>query len=153
MNRRSPRLSICLPLLASLALPASLAAQESSRPAEDQPAAGRQTSTSTEPGGRDSQPRDDSATTGRTPERGEILAEMRDAEKEHRERVAAINRLRQLARDEGRNDRQAELDGLEARENARHQSALRNLVGRLGDAGRSAGSTVCDGPAEQPSRS
>lgn len=159
MNRRSPRLSICLPLLASLALPASLAAQESSRPAEDQPSAERQTASSSEPGGRDSQPRDNSAaTSGRTPDRDAILAEMRAAELEHRERVAAINRLRQLARDRGRSDRLAELDGVEASESARHQAALRTLAGRLGDAAaapssQSSGSTVCEGPTEKPARS
>lgn len=67
------------------------------------------------------------------PARRDTLTKMRAAEISHRERLAVINRLRELATAQGNAERLALLDKLEVKENSRYASVAENAANRLGD--------------------
>ena len=122
MIHRPALLSVGTALLALLSLPSALRGQEAGRPAPE-PTPPERAAQGSEAGGRDAQSRDDGAgTPERSPER-DALAARQEAEAEHRERLEAIRSLREIARREGQADRVAQLDELEASENARYRSA------------------------------
>jgi len=110
-------------LLALLALPSAVRGQEAGRPATEQAVPERKAPGSNADGG-GVQSRDDGAGTERRLE----------AELEHRERLAAIHTLRELAVREGQARRVAQLDELEASENARYQSATESEARQRGSA-------------------
>jgi len=112
-------------LLALLALPCPLAAQAQARPASE-PAS---------PAGRDGSAREaGSGDEARGPDRRELVAGVRDAELQHRERLAVIERLRRLAQAQGQPERLVQLDQLEADENVRHAQDTEAQARALGGA-------------------
>ena len=122
MIHRPALLPVGTALLALLALPSALRGQEAGRPAPE-PTPAERAAQGSDAGSRDAQSRDDGAgTPERSPERDAIAARQ-EAELEHRERIDAIRSLREIARREGQTDRVAQLDELEASENARYRSA------------------------------
>jgi hypothetical protein len=104
-------------LLAWLTAPAAEAAQERG--------AGRAAAPETE----------DSAAPGRgnPANRDAVVGEMKDAEVRHRERLAMIGRLRELAAAKGQTQRLAALDDLERKQNEHYAASLNKQRGRLGD--------------------
>jgi hypothetical protein len=118
---RAPLLPVGTALLALLALPSTVRAQEAGHPATEQ-AAPERGAQGSDADGRGVQARGDGAGTERTPTRDELLARMRAAELEHRERLAAIHTLRELAVRDAQTRRVAQLGELEASENARYQN-------------------------------
>ncbi|HZM00519.1 MAG TPA: hypothetical protein VFD43_09740, partial [Planctomycetota bacterium] len=120
MNSRPSLLPV---VLAVLALPSALVGQDAGRPPAEQSAPAPDAAQVPAPAGRGAQALDRGAgETGRTPDRDAALARMRAAEEEHRERVAAIRHLRELAVRAGQAERVAQFDELEASENARFRS-------------------------------
>lgn len=113
-------------LLALLALPPALSAQDSAGGSD------AATTTVARPA-----PQDEGVTDEAAAERGkarrEILTQLRAEEIRHRERLATINRLRELAESQGQAERLALLDKLEVKEGARYNAATTYTATRLGD--------------------
>lgn len=122
-------------LLAVLALPPALSAQDSATGGGA--AAPTPTRTGAPAAAGRAAPQDegapDEATVERASSRREILANLRAEEIRHRERLATINRLRELAQGQGQAEKLALLDKLEVKEGARYNAATTSSATRLGD--------------------
>ena len=92
-------------------------AQDPARPAPQRPEAGR--------------PQRPAAGVGLA--EAQMLRMALEAEKEHRERLAKINRLRHIARARGQEDKLAQLDILEEREDLRYRSLLQSAKASVGE--------------------
>lgn len=123
-------------LLAVLALPVPLSAQEAGRavPAPETP-----TSVPVErPAAQAETPRQQAAAAAAAareakPSREDVMRSMRDAEVKHRERLAALHRLRELAGSQGQAERLALLDKLEVKENSHYNNVAQIGANRLGN--------------------
>ena len=122
-------------LLAVLAWPAALSAQDS------QSGAGAVTPTRTmsttavraAPQDEGAVQDEDAADAAKGQQRREILSKLRSEEVRHRERLATINRLRELAEQQGQAEKLALLDKLEVKEGARYNAATQYTAVQLGN--------------------
>ena len=97
------------------------------RPAPERPGAVR-------PGGQDPvRPAPQRPAAGVGLSEAQMLRMALEAEKEHRERLAKINRLRHIARARGQEDKLAQLDILEEREDLRYRSLLQSAKASVGE--------------------
>ena len=122
-------------LLALLALPGTLGAQDATRPApapEDAPVRLQGAPVDPVEARRAAAERAEAA-IDRGPVRREIMSKLRDEEVRHRERLATIHRLRQIAESQGQAERLALLDKLEVKEGARYNAATQLTAVRLGN--------------------
>ena len=122
-------------LLALLALPGTLGAQDATRPApapEDAPVRLQGAQVDPAEARRAAAERAEAA-IDRGPVRREIMSKLRDEEVRHRERLATIHRLRQIAESQGQAERLALLDKLEVKEGARYNAATQLTAVRLGN--------------------
>ena len=138
-------------LLAVLALPVPVAAQDASRPATppeeapagqaapgetrqvtptrpvEDPVEARRAAAARAAAAAEAEEGGDTA-----PRNREILSKMRDEEIRHRERLATIQRLREIAESQGQAERMAQLDKLEVKEGARYNAATNMAATKLG---------------------
>lgn len=128
----STRWILPVTLLAGLAVPAAATAQD--EPGRGAPERERQAAEPEAVRGAAQRPQDAAPGRGQGADRDAAIGEMKHAEVRHRERVAMIGRLRELAAAKGQTQRLAALDELERKEASHHARRIQGQRGRLGDA-------------------